>query len=345
MPDDDKTEVAEQTEEKPVTTETSADLNESTQEALDGFNEPDSDEKKTEEKKDKKKQGRPKKVEKEAEKEDKSEIYEESPEGPEGEGEEEPAKEEKPEEDEDEKIGEEVLKKETEAERKAREDEEKEQERLEREAAQEEAKKGPKPYGQDEIKTFSEVIPDTVFPDKVMIGDVEVDLKGYVEVNPEVKTISTIVAKGIIDTLIRNEYLPSHKSMEKKIADLEKKVSNQRFLDLVTNPQFGVPKAQEIFNGKDFKEWHDKQTVKIQALFRSDDPYTHIKGFKRFLKAQGLDDAKGKVADLDKKRAEAKEKADSIYKTTIKSKGKAKTGGKSLSPMDEAMEGFESEED
>ena len=313
VPDDNKTEVTEQSSEL---------IDDGITEAMDAFNEADDSEEKSDDFEE---------TEEESKKEVKEEVEEKTEDSEESE-----------EVDEDEKRGQEIIDKEAQAEKDAKEAEEAERKRIEAEEAEREAKETPPSYSNEDIKVFHGVVPDARFPEIALIGDVEYPLREYVTENPEIKTVSTIVSKMVVDTLINNKYIPSFQVMQAEIASLREEIGNQRFLDKVTSE---VPKAVEIRNSKDFQGWEKKQPEKVQALIRSTDPMDHVRLFKRFLNAQGLDAAGKKVTEIDRKRADAKAKADAIYKTTVRSKTQAKPGLKTLSPEDEARAGFEEDDD
>lgn len=340
MPDDEKTEVTEQTETEVVipdeVTETSG---ENAKEALAGFNDDEEGDKKSEPKEEVEKLEEKEPAEKSEEKpEVTAEAEKETEGGKESEAEEEV--------DEDEVQGKQIIEDEEKREKEALKADEAEQEKLEKEETAKQDAKAPEEYSAEDMNLFHNVIPDAVFPEKVKIGETEFFLKDYVADNPEVKTVASIVSKGVVDALIRSEYLPSFQAMEEKIFELEKKISDAQFKDKITDPHHGVPKAIENYNSDKFKEWHDKQSEGIQALFRSNKPADHIKGHRRFLKAAGLEKADKTVADLDKKRQENKAKADSIYKTTSRSKAKAKVSKeKGSSPLEQERDGFNSSDD
>ncbi len=287
------------------------------------------------------------------------EVKEEKEEPPEKTGETAEAKEveeekagEEKEADEDEAQGAKIIEDEEKREKEALKADEAEQNRLETEAATKEAAaeaaKPVKAYNNDDITLFHNVVSDDLFPDQVKIGDKEFDVRGYLTDNPEVKTIASVVAKGMIDRLINTNFLPSFKGMEAKIQakvdTLEETITNRIFLDKVLD---SIPKAVEIYKSEKFNKWLPGQPEKIQALFRSDNAADQVRGFKRFQKAAGLAKAGKTVADLDKKREEAKAKVDSIYKTTTRSKATAKKTGDAggLSPREQAEDGFSSSDE
>ena len=102
--------------------------------------------------------------------------------------------------------------------------------------------------------------------------------------------------------------------------------------------------ATEIYKSDDFQSWLKDAPAEIQELMASDDHKDHVRVFKRFLKDSGQ-------AEADKKRDEAKAKAkanknkhDSIYGSTLKSKGRTKRSS-GLTPEEEEREAFESDDE
>ena len=249
----------------------------------------------------------------------------------------------KPKVDEDEKRGQELIDQESEAKKEAKEADEAEQKRFDKEDADREALKGPDPYSQEEIDIFHNAVPDSLFPDKIKVGNEEIPFKTYLKENPEVKTISTIVAKYVVDTLIDNNRIATVKSIEDAIKKSEQKTVNQRFIDRVRDK---VPEAIKIHQSDEFKKWLPDQSEKIQALDRSGKSSDKVKVLRRFMKDSGLKEVDEKVAVLDEKKRKAKEKDIGILSTTPKPKKKAtpsKTSG--LSPEEQERAGFDSSDE
>uniref|UniRef100_A0A6H1ZLD0 Uncharacterized protein n=1 Tax=viral metagenome TaxID=1070528 RepID=A0A6H1ZLD0_9ZZZZ len=325
MPDDKKTEEISVTEQETIQDDVLIDTGNA--DALAAFNELDKDDKKTSEDVGEKE----KKIKEEVKESEKAEETKEETD----------ELKEPDEEDVDEKRGQEILDHEVEIKREKSEAEA-EQTRLDAEEAEKRGT-GIAPYSVDDIRVFRNVVPDSIFPDAIEVDGEEVDLKTYLDDNPEIKTISSIVAKNIIDTLLKNKYLASPDDL----SALRHEITNQRFMDRVTDRTHGVQNAVEIYNSKEFKEWLPKQTDKIQALLRSNEEKDHIRIFKRYLKDSGLAKADEKIANLDKKRADKKKAVDAVYTTTVRSKKLAipkVVSGQSA--RDEALAGFnESDEE
>ena len=252
--------------------------------------------------------------------------------------------EDEPEEDEDEQRGKELIEQETEAEKKAREAQEEDQRRVENEQREREAKQGPVPYNQSDTDIFHNLVPDTLFPESVNLGDLEdQNLREYIKENPEVKTIASIVSKYMIDTLINNNYIPSYKGVQDMIGQTEQRSVDQRFTDRVLDK---IPNAIEINNSKDYKEWLPKQSEEVKALDRSGKASDKVRVLKRFMNSAGIKEAEKKIAELDEKRDKSRQNDEGIYKTTGRSNKRASRSSSSgLSGRDEALEEFEKDDD
>ena len=301
MPDDIIEEVTEQVPEEPVVTEEET----GEQDAMDAFGDEEA-EKKPEEK-----------PAEEAE-EPSEEVVEEAVEE-----EEEPAEEEL---DEDETRGKELL----EAEEKAAED------AKAKEVAPETSSAPAKvPYTPDDIKLFSQFGDISLFPEgTVDVNGVTLDIRQHLEDFPEARAVSGIVAKGIVDRMIENKVLVTSEA----ITDLKQELANERYRDKVDSI-LGSDSAK-IWNDKKFQEYKEKAPKEVQALFRSPEPGDAARGFKRFLNASGMEKAGKKVAELDSKRAEAKKKADAIYKTTVRAKKTATASKAGETGIEDALDEF-----
>ena len=192
----------------------------------------------------------------------------------------------------------------------------------------------------EQVEFFSGVIPKGFFPETVELKDgTLLDFGQTAKDQPEIPIMAAAIAHNIVEQMIESGNLMTNHDVEKIMEDMD----NRFFLSTVTNTYDGVPKAQEIFKSSEFEAWVDKQSKEIQVLKRSNDPYDHIRLFKRYLKKEGLDDAKGKIIEIDDKRKNSKKKFDSIHKTTVKSKGKVK--GSSMTARELEEDGFNSKDD
>jgi len=193
----------------------------------------------------------------------------------------------------------------------------------------------------ESIEFFKGVIPEGIFPDKVTLKDgTDLDFKGVLENDPEIPVMVTVIANNIIRQLMANKVLATHDDLDAAA----EAVDNILFERTVTNRFDGVPDAKKIYQAPEFKKWVGEQPKEIQALMKSSNPYDHIRVFKRYLNKSGLESADKTVAEVDKKRKAAKERADGILKSTVRSKS-AKPKGATLTPREEEKEGFNSKED
>lgn len=197
----------------------------------------------------------------------------------------------------------------------------------------------------EDLQRYSTALPEGFLPDGMTLENGEVlDFKTYREDNPELvpMTIATVV--NVVEQLLAAGHLVDAKSAKSKLDDVYTSIDNQLFMRTVTNARHGVPKAREIHGSDEFQAWLKEQPPEIQALDSSSDADDHIRMLKRYLNKSGLEDAKKKTQEIDKKRAKKKKKVDGILKTTPKSK-QTKPGVSSVSGDDEEREAFESEDE
>ena len=190
------------------------------------------------------------------------------------------------------------------------------------------------------IEFFNGVIPKNLLPDKATLKDgTELDFEAVYKNEPEIPVMITTYVNNLVNQMIANNYLATMAD----IKEVNTGIDNRLFKRTVMNPNYGVPNADKIYQGDDFKAWFPKQPEEIKALLKSFDPYDHIRVYKRFMNQSGLDDAKEKVTSLDKKRATKKKKFDAVHKTTARRKAAER---KTVVDRDmEEQEGFDSKED
>lgn len=250
-------------------------------------------------------------------KEETEEVTEEVAEEPEGE--------EIEEEDEDLKRGQEILD---------------EQAKLHETAKPAEIQDDIRPLTAEDLKIFSDVIPDAIIPDKATINGMEIDLKGdgsFLSEYPEAKTLMAIAAKSVVDALVQNNIIPS----TVKLTEFQNRVAAQRLIDKVDD-KLSVD-SQKLHDSKEHKEWRNKQPPAIQALL-NDKPADVVRYFGRYLAEAGLKKADDKKAETEGKQREAKKKVDSILKTVAKKSGGRQGKPPKLSPQEELEAGFDEEE-
>ena len=191
------------------------------------------------------------------------------------------------------------------------------------------------------IDFFKGVIPKGLFPkEPITLADgTELDFNSVIENEPEIPVMVAIIANNIVKQMVKNGYLATTDST----TSIRSEVDNKLFVRTLTNKVDGVPNARQIYADPKFKEWFGKEPKEVQALLRSEDPYDHIRVFKRFINKSGKDAADSKVVAIDKKRAEMKANFDGLHKTTVRSKGKPK--GSAMTPREEELEGFSSKDE
>ena len=196
------------------------------------------------------------------------------------------------------------------------------------------------PYTPDDIKLYSQFADMSLLPEgTIEVDGTSLDIRQHLEDFPESRVVSGIVAKGIVDRLIENNVLVSSETLKSFRQDL----ANERYrdkVDLSLNTD-----SQKIWNDKKFQDWKKDAPKEVQALFRSSDPADAARGFKRFLNSAGLDKAGKKVAELDGKRADAKKKADAIYKTTVRNTKVPKPSKAGDTGIEDALDEFNRDDD
>jgi len=185
----------------------------------------------------------------------------------------------------------------------------------------------------EDLEFFKSVVPENLLPkEPITVDGVELDFDYFQKENPEFVPAAMAISKNIIDQMLANNALVS--------GDVYKHIETVLFHRDVAKE---VPKHAEIYASEDFNKWLPAQPETIRALMDSDDAADVVRVFNRFLNKEGLEKASKNVVKLDKKRKAAKKKADSVYKTTVKSK-KTGTSQSSVDGDAEETEAFESSE-
>ena len=244
--------------------------------------------------------------------------------------------------DEDDLRGKELL--EQEQEQKLEEDRKSQEEAAERQRQLQERGRAadpqaPAPIDAATAKIYHDVLPDSLIPDTVDVDGKTLDLKGYLEDFPESRVLSALAADKVVIELVKQGLLMTAKQHEQALQDAENRIYNYIFSERV---QEDVPKAFDISESPEFKEWHKTAKPETQALFRSANPRDHVRGLKKYMAEQGLAEAKEKKTGKTSAARTRKTKHDDLHKTTLKSR---KAGAYTLTPEDEEREAFESEED
>lgn len=186
----------------------------------------------------------------------------------------------------------------------------------------------------EDIQFFSTVLPENFLPkDPVVLEDgTELDFDYFQKENPEFLPAVAAVTKNIVDQMIANNAIAG--------GNVYDHINHQLFFRTVAKD---VPEHHKIYDSADFQKWLPNQPETIRALMQSDRPADAVRVFRRFLNKEGLDAAKDKVVDIDRKRAAKKKKFDSVHKTTVKSKKVAMKSAVDNEALED--EGFTSTDD
>lgn len=190
------------------------------------------------------------------------------------------------------------------------------------------------------------VIPKNLLPSEpIKLEDgTELDFGAIDKDYPEMRVYVAAIANNLMRQMISNMGIMTGDQFQESMKGRTEQADHDRFVRTVRHPQYGVPKAEEIAASDAFKEWLPNQKDEIKALFKSSNPFDHIRGLKRFLNQDVLDKAKTEAEKKDEKRKKAKDEFDKIHKTTARGKaGKPKTKVED-NPEDE-KEAFESKDD
>lgn len=234
----------------------------------------------------------------------------------------------------------------------AEEQERAEKERLENERReQEQAKETPhanklvgERFEQHHFEALKNFIPQNLFPkEPVKLSDgTELDFKTLVTDYPELPFYVSAIANNLVRQMTESGFLVSNEAAQQQLSKVHETMDQRTFSMTVTHPEYGVPKAAEIADSQEFKDWYSKEKPEIQALGKSKDPWDHIRMFKRYLNKEVLGNAKAEVEKKDEQRRKKKDNFDAVHKTTIKSKGKRSSF---VNPEDEEAAAFNSEDD
>lgn len=177
----------------------------------------------------------------------------------------------------------------------------------------------------NEDATFfsQKLIPNGRIPDTVKIGDVEVDLKGYMDDNPEIALIASIATQEMLVNLTDRGSLNTGKQIQAMVSNVTNSLMDEVFglgiiVELMGMGHAGL-NLEKIYESKEYNEWGEKQSKATKALFRSNNPADYARGVAKYLKDAGLKGTKEKAAEID---SEAKKKKDdhvALHKSTMDS--------------------------
>lgn len=179
-------------------------------------------------------------------------------------------------------------------------------------------------------KIIMGMIPKGRFPEKLTVdidgrGEVELDLKGFLEDNPESALINSLQTQEYLLSLLNRGVLSTKKQTEAEINKLIGQQADEIFglkvmMELQNMEIFGID-LEKISESKELKEWGGKQDKTITALFRSVLASDYAKGIARYLKEADLIKAKTKATELDEKALKEKKEHDELHSMTMKGKG------------------------
>jgi len=193
---------------------------------------------------------------------------------------------------------------------------------------EEEAKKAPPPipFSEDLAKVYLDLANTANLPKTLKLGETELELKDFVEANPEFTVLAGMEATNIIQRLVDQGTLitaDGHKAdMAKMLETIDLRLFDMEVRRHVSNPA-------EIWDSKEFQEFHEKAPDSFKALFRSKDPMDHVKGFNKYL-GKATEEIKAKVKEVDAEAAKKKKTHDDIHAHTLRS-------GKSATPAQETF--------
>ena len=222
--------------------------------------------------------------------------------------------------DEDEERGKEIIKEEEER-RKEDEEAERKAEEDKAEADRKKAASNVPSLSKDDAKAFLEYIPDGRIPDTLTVGDVELDLKGYMDDNAEALIVNTAQTQEYIIKLVNAGVLMTNKDFQGKLEDVQNDYDDKLFgLSVMVELQnlgHAGHNLDKLIGSDKFDDWGKGQDDKTKALFRSD-ARDYARGVQKYLNDAGLKKAKETSKEIDDKAAEDKKKHDAIHKNTKK---------------------------
>lgn len=250
-------------------------------------------------------------------------------------------------EDEIETRGQQLLDEEDEAKKKAEEEKlEAEKQEIERKTKEDREKEADvEPISNDDAKFFiQDLIPKNRIPDKVTIGDVEIDLKDYLEDNPEIPLIASLIGQELLVSYNRNGTILTSNQVQGLLQEQADDLMDEIFgLNIIVGLQnmghTGID-VETIVVSEEFNVWGEKQNNKVKALFRSDRAGDYAKGIVKFLQDSGKLKTETKTnAQKEKQEKEKKEHVD-LHLNTMDSTGSPTGGDEGLSQKQQYDAGF-----
>lgn len=251
------------------------------------------------------------------------------------------AKEEKAEteEDEAEARGKQLLEEEKKAEAEAAKAKEEADRKAAEAAARTPKHTAPTPLTSDLAKIFFDIATGPHVPEVVKVGDADIEIRDFVQANPEFAILAGIEATNIIQRFVDAGVLVTSKGHQEAItkasSDMDLKLFDFTVRQHIENPS-------ELWDSKEFQDYYSKAGDTFKALFRSNNPMDHVKGFNKYL-GKATERIKDKVKEIDAEAAKKKKTHDDIHAHTMRS-GTAKTITEALGDADEEFSaGFSGE--
>ncbi|EFK95615.1 hypothetical protein LDC_2372 [sediment metagenome] len=146
-------------------------------------------------------------------------------------------------------------------------------------------------------------------------------------------------ATNIIQRLVDAGVLVTSKAHKDAISKASEAVDAKLF-DFAVRQH--IPNPSQLYDSKEFKEYYEKAPDTFKALFRSNDPMDHVKGFNKYL-GKATAAVKEKVKEIDKEAGKKKDTHDAIHSHTMRSTT-SKTISEALGDADEEFSaGFSGE--
>jgi hypothetical protein len=180
---------------------------------------------------------------------------------------------------------------------------------------------------------YSKIISPDDFEPRLAVGEdgEEVDIRDYLEANPELPIVMGTYVQRVIENLLGGGVLSDAQSSANEIDTLKKQVNSLRYELRV------AAKAQDVYDiveSKEFKDWQKTAPKEALALFRSKNPVDFARGInlyrKTLAKKSSKSSAKAQEAD-DKARKKMEQKKSLLSHKSGKSAGSGAAGADDFS--------------
>jgi len=175
----------------------------------------------------------------------------------------------------------------------------------------------------EDADDFLKYIPPGRIPDTIKVGDVELDLKAYMEDNPESLIINTAQTQEYIIKLVKNGILMTNADFQAEVGKIQGEQDDRFFglsvmVELQNLGHIGHD-LDKLVASDEFDTWGKSQDDKVKALFRSD-ARDYAKGVRKYLSDAGLEKVKKTAKEHDEEALKKKKAHVAIHKNTMKSK-------------------------